>query len=501
MSAIDPAEFQKLQTEVAELQKTLTRLQHFITMCAEPGDGPGSLSIRCQALQVESFPGNERRGSILLTVDGSTSGPAVILSRNLTGSAPRSESEENSISLSFDQNKRGKITIEDNDGAARVQLSVSDEDHGQVAVLSPGDIPRALMKALPKGGSVAALAPDGSPRAVIHSLGGNGGGEVAILSAEKKVIGKISAAELGGMISAHDSEGKPKAVLVANSGASGTILLNQPNGNTGILLSAGADLNILRLNGSDRDIIDEPHSGVTLFGMKGGGSIGIEDGEGHELIQLITGKEGGHLSVFATDAGCGVKLHAATDGGVVNVSRTGNEGAVVLKAADTGGQILTRSSKNDQHVAVQFNEHGPDILFINSENSHVAMRLGCGEGGRAVLSLQNQENTPAATLFCHENGGSIFVAGNDGVTQAGFVAGEEGGRMSVFSELGVERATLLSKFDGGNICLKWGGTNGVFAGATERGGVILVSDDEGKHIASLPAGEWGGDDFSGDPDP
>ena len=79
-----------------------------------------------------------------------------------------------------------------------------------------------------------------------------------------------------------------------------------------------------------------------------------------------------------------------------------------------------------------------------------------------------------------------MVSGTDGIRRAGICATRDGGQLSLFNDLGIERVLLGSADDGGALKLNWGGTVGVAALAAEAGGAILVNDASGQVRASLP---------------
>ena len=351
------------------------------------------------------------------------------------------------------------------------------EGHGHVGVLSRGNVPRAVMKGMANGGTVTAVDADGKPAAVLNSL--HGRGAVVVLE-NQHLRAEMTSNEAGGLIST-TSAAAEKSCVIGSSPAGSTLLLSKPDGSDGVSIAATVAGNIVAL-GSPGDGAGEGPV-VSLSDLPGlGGSIVIRDRAGAEAVDLSTDESGGSIRVAGPEK-AQVLLQINQEAGRVAVSHRNGTALAALHAQENGG-IVGAHGANKSATLLSASPEGGSFSVVHGD--HIQLVAGTAEDGSALVALNAPDNTTVARLACGPQGGGVVLSGKDGTVQAGLAAGEAGGSATVFSELGVERATLRSADDGGGLHLKWGGTTGLVAAATERGGIVTAHGPDGQVVETLP---------------
>jgi hypothetical protein len=398
------------------------------------------------------------------------------------------------VSLWGDDNKARLIMrVRDNAGQLDIfddalhpvaQMYAGEGGHGHVAVYSPGGIPRAVMKGMETGGAVTVVNEEGRPRAIMLSSKDKEGkdkGELVVMNADKPQA-RIFTGEAGGGVVTFDNKGD-KACIMVTSPAGNSVSAFTPHKTVAATLAATAAGNALTLG------TDDSNPGIQLLDLPGfGGSIYLRDKDGNKVVALTTEEAGGDISVCAPGAeGTTARLHIHNGGGIVTARRADSPSVAVITAADGGGLLAARGP-DDTAATVAVVKHGGVLNIM--KGTQVQGLVGVAEDGASgTIMLTNPDNSSAVNLIASKNGGTILLGGADGTTQVGIAATEEGGQLTLFNEVAVERATIRSKADGGGIHLKWGGTTGFIAAATERGGLVLTHNAEGEIIDSLPSKE------------
>lgn len=375
---------------------------------------------------------------------------------------------------------RGALEIVGADGKPVVSAFERD-GHGYVVVFSPGHVPRALMKAMDTGGALTVTAEDGNPRAVVLSIDGKG--KMALLGEEGAQI-ELNTGEQGGVLMVRNGEGKNGIGMTAAAAGSSVFLIN-PEGEKGVSLATTAAGSIVSVGGNPGT--DKQRSPIELSDLPGVGAyIAMRARDGTESIGIDAGQEAGGASVKVSAPGTEVKLDIRDGGGRVVANRTGDTISTALLTAGEHGGMIEAGGPDQKLIAIAVGPNGGNLTVADAGQPVLVAGAGVDEKNRSFLQLVGKENAAVVQLFAGEHGGTALVTGNDGTTQAGFTATESGGDLSVFNELGVERAALRSAADGGGLHLKWGGTTGVVAAATESGGLITAHGPDGQVVQTFP---------------
>ncbi|MEO7934158.1 MAG: hypothetical protein ABIT76_13475 [Chthoniobacterales bacterium] len=468
MNTVDPAEFEKLKAEVAELRTLLNGILHITK------DDEGKITrraITCNDLHTHSLNILDQERRTLAYFGVADSGPYLVF---------RGDDEKRRLVLRAAENF-GEITLYGNDGHATVHMQTDPDGHGNLLVHSPGGIPRAGIKGIADAGVVSVCAPDGSPRVVMHS--GNEKGEVGILNAEMHMIARMSTTnENAGTIGVTSAEGDRAIILIPSPSGNGLLLYPPGSKDAGITLMASKSGSMVFMG---EDAGDRGGNGISMMALPdGSGNMRFGTGERKVVLELGSDANGGLVEITSTKTGAMAQLHIKNESGHIELTHGSGSGKAVVTATANGAGFV--ASGGEHRAALQVSAEGGS--FFLSHQEHIQAVIGpTADKNHIGFLLTNPDNTPAINLYAGPNGGVGLFAGSDGTTQLGLGTGEEGGRLTVLSELGIERATLQSKLDGGGLNLKWGGTNGLIAGATEAGGCIVAYDQDGKTIATLPS--------------
>ncbi|MDB6172435.1 MAG: hypothetical protein JWL59_1746 [Chthoniobacteraceae bacterium] len=461
MSHIERAEFEELRKEVKELRAFVMRF-----LGATSSEGPGAVTCESIACNSIVLKGNDGRNRGCFGVDNE--GPYLTL---------LGEDQKPRLVLKVNE-KVGRIHICGDDLKSTLELWTDDAGHGNLAIYSSGGIPRVGIRGLDDGGVVTLIGSNGTPRAVIHSI--NDKGEVALFN-ESHLLAKMSAAEHGGTIGVLDSMGRRACVILAAEKGN-SMLVYSPDGEEAITLMASKHGALLCMgaNGVEK----ETESAISLMALSGhGGGIRINNNNGTPAIELDAVDNGGSLSIHSKEGDALIQMSVAEGGGFLSASHINGHGLAHFMAHEHGGTISITGE--DRNLVMQVAERTTSFMIM--KESHVQAIIGTsGENDYATFMLTNLDNSPAVNLMASAGGGKVTIGGSDGTTQAGLGSTDEGGFIAVYSELGIERATLASKADGGGFKLKWGGTDGLFAVATEAGGCIFINDRNGRTIDTLP---------------
>lgn len=474
MSTVDPAEFEKLKAEVAELRDLVHRV---ITLGRNLEGEITSTSVHADSLSCKSFDLRDGKSDVRghMSVDGD--GPYFALF---------GPDDKTRVSMRVYEDQ-GRVSLFGADLKATVQIFTDSDGHGNVMVHSPGGVPRAGMKGISDSGVISVCAPDGTPRAVMHS--GDGEGEIGILNPALEVIARLTTTPEGGSVGILRNDGKRAIVMIPSAQGNG-LLVYKPDGGEGVTLLT-ADTTSMILCGDVRADTGAPPA-VAMIGMPdGSGTMRICEKSGSPAVTLSANGEGGVMEIHAVDSpGTPLRFSVVKGGGHIGLNHGAGNGRVLLAASQHGATILAGGGDTEPRDAVlQVTESLAALLVSRQGEPKVALGA-IHENGEHGLLLTNPDNSPALTLRAREEGGLLTVHGSDGITLGGLIATESGGQLSIFNDLGIERATLHTKLDGGVMNLKWGGTSVLTAVATEVGGAMLVSDPAGNTVASLPEHNW-----------
>ncbi len=455
MTPVERTEFEALKSEVAELRALVGR---FLRSSEGAQNGPGI--VTCTRLVLQEADGRIR-GS--LGVD--EKGPYFFLRGN-------DQAARLILRVSEDA---GQVRIFGGDFNPTVELWTDREGHGNIAVHSPGGVPRVGIRGIQEGGVVTVVGPSGAPRAVMHST--HDKGEVALFN-DTHLLAKMSTTDQGSTLDLLDSRGG-RACMILAADKGNRLLLDSPDHAGGITLTTGDHGASLCVGGKEAD------AAVSLTALPGqGGGIRINNCEGERAMELEAMESGGSFHLFSYEGEALIRMSILDGAGSLSIGHVEGNASVHLMAGQQGGSVMA-TGRDEQSAIMQVVDDATSFMVMKAY--HVQAILGTsGESDLASLALTNSDYSSCVNLIAGPAGGAVLIGGSDGTTQVTLGASDEGGRVMVFSELGIERGMLAAKADGGAFKLKWGGTDGLFAMATESGGCIFVNDRDGRTIDTIP---------------
>lgn len=466
---MDPStEIAQLKAQVAALTQAVAALQFFLHI-EPPGtkEGAGAgLHIRCTSLALcdPAEPTNPQRTQALLS--GGKEGPLLALNGpNLEPRLTLSVRANQARCELFGKDMKQAVLIHSEEATAR----------GLVEVLDAGQ-PRAILRAVDNAGVVSVLHGEGAVRAVLR--GDAKGADLLVLDGDQKTSVKLTSdgAE-GGTVIVNRKSGDVAAVMACHEG-DGTVVTFNPKRKVACSLRSTPAGGALMLHTPD----EKPT--VSLYSTPQGGFVRVHDSEGRTAVELTAEQHGG--AVFLNDRHQRERV----------VMRLIEDGPLItLRAADKKPAVMLAGAKGEGSLHLHNHAGALTTLEVDAAGSRLAMldaakkiQFFAGHGdGRMAVHLQPQEGQHSAVvLTTSDQGGAVMVGGGDGVRRAGICASQDGGQMSVFNDLGIERVLIGSMNDGGMLRMNWGGTVGVAASATDKGGMVVVMDGDGNPGPSLP---------------
>ncbi|MFM2176962.1 MAG: hypothetical protein RL015_1060 [Verrucomicrobiota bacterium] len=405
--------------------------------------------------------------------------------------------------LSFQNDGEPQLTMRGRDGSSRAEIFVQ-EDCGWMAVLSKDGRPGALMRAQDDGGSVAVLQADGQARAVlIH--GGNEETQTdrEVLPVSTNLIFadgqgnatlKLRADAGGGMLTAGVAGQSDAIALVARADGP-ALLMHAPDESHSISLMAMSGVaevcvheNKVPGQGTQSSLMaGEFGSSLTLRGIGGqkavdlsaldvASSLTLHDGKG-EMKVMLAHHFGSHSAMT---------LQGMTEEDGIRIIASEEVSSMeVMSPADPETKILTAVT-TEKPVCIVQKQHRPIVM------------LGEGDlGGMICAYGPDKENAGIASISGGSVSGSLVLATVDGTAQLTLDATDHGGRLLINNDLGFQRVAMGVYEEAGGLHLNNTGSIGIQAIATPKGGIVTVSDHDGRPIATLPesdgedTGDWG----------
>lgn len=462
------AEITQLKAQVAALTQAVAALQFFLHI-EPPGTkadvGPG-LHIRCTSLALcdPADPTNPERAQALLS--GGEEGPLLALNGpNLEPRLILSVRASQARCELFGKDMKQAVLIHSDEASAR----------GMVEVLDAGQ-PRALLRATDTAGVVSVLHGEGALRGVLR--GDARGADLHLLNQEQKTVVKATSDLPGGGSVMVNRKGGDTAILMACHEGDGTLVaLNQKKQVTCSLRSTPMG-GALLLHAPDEK------STVSLYSTPQGGHVRVHGAAGQTVAELTAEPHGGAVLVCDQQARerAAMRLLNADPQVLLRREDTKVGGAFAM----AGGEALVHlHSAAGPLTALEARPDGGRLSILDAAKK-LQFVAGAGEG-KAWMHMKPEEGGRcAASVGTTETGGFVLVSGLDGVRRAGMGATAEGGQMGVFNDLGIERALIGTMGDGGLVKLNWGGTPGVIATVTEKGGLVVVNDADGNKNVTLP---------------
>jgi hypothetical protein len=170
---------------------------------------------------------------------------------------------------------------------------------------------------------------------------------------------------------------------------------------------------------------------------------------------------------------------------------TDEEGFRAIATADVSSLELISPVDPATKVLTAVTAEKP-ITIVQKDNRPILM-FGEGEQGGVICAYgPTAEHAGIASMSGGAVTGSLVLATVDGTAQLTLDATDHGGRLLINNDLGFQRAAMGVYQEAGGIHLNNTGSIGIQAVATPKGGVVTVSDHDGRTIATLP--ESGGDE-------
>lgn len=280
----------------------------------------------------------------------------------------------------------GKVAVWNKQGKRVVEMSTGGRDGLGGLVLSDakGEYPQTIVGA----GAVALFNKKGTQVAGIEALG-EGGGEVAVWSGDKKVAvlgATVSGKEGHGRLDLSNSKGGIEAMIVG-----GSVLLSDGKGNFVASMGVeGEDSNatgaVTVMNSKGKDI-------ARMSADKGtnAGKLSIMNAEGKPVVGLIGGEKGG---------------------GTVAVTNSTSTPLAQMSVSNDGGRGMFQVNKNQKPVALltEAIERPGGLLQIFNTDGPVA-NVTVSQKGAGYWQLTNAAGLPTVEAGTTSGGEGAVLAG------------------------------------------------------------------------------------------
>lgn len=467
-----------LQTELDRLQKRLAALEAVISIDIDEND------VRRVYVECNDFVVRPAHDTAKIAVHIGANEVGSYL--NLHYSHP--ETLTTAISLSVEGDGQPHIQLRGQDFGLRADMTL-EADAGLVAVFNADAAPGAVMRARPGGGSLAVLQPNGRARAVlVHDQSGedaeNGGNtELIFATAEANTVMKLRA-DAGGAILSMGPVGQPDAAVIVAREEGPALLMHSPeNENSISMMAMGAMSEICVHQGA----VPGDNARASLSSGDFGSSLTLHEPGGDKGVDLAALSMASNLSLHDEHGLPCVQLsHHYGSHSSLSMERTaGHEGYRVLTSKDISSVEVKSPDNEDTKFIVVVAGEKPMALI--QKNKRALLLLGEGEQGGVVCAYgPTAEQSGMATLSGGPLAGALITATADGTAQLTLDATDHGGRLLVNNDLGFQRIAMGVYQESAGIHLNNTGSMGVQMVATPKGGVVTVSDPEGRTVATLP---------------
>jgi len=495
---MSPITFQELQTALVAVQMELNRvksrlneLEKVVTIENDP-EGIRRVYLECTDFVIRPAE-NQRHIAVHLGSDAE--GGYMHLHYPGTGIP--------AVDIGFDSPGEPHMQLKGKDFKSRTDLFIRD-NCGCVAVLSEAGQPGALMRAQEDGGSIAVLQEDGQARAVlIHGItemptveGQNAAASTNLIFADGNghTMLKLRADETGGMLTAGIAGQSDAIALVAREDGP-ALLMHSPEEDHSI--------SILAMTGAAEICVHEnkiPGTGTqaSLSAGEFGSSLCLRGIGGQKSVDLSALDVASSLTLHDAQGDVRVMLahHFGSHSALTLQSLTEQEGLRAIASADVSSIEII--SPVDPETKVLTAVTAEKAVTIVQKHHRPIVMMGEGDQGGIVCAYgPSAESAGIASLSGGPVAGSVVLATVDGTAQLTLDATDHGGRMLINNDLGFQRVAIGVYEEAGGLHLNNTGSTGIQAVATPKGGVVTVSNHDGRPIASLPesdgedTGDWG----------
>lgn len=479
-----------VQQELSRVQQRLEELERVVTI---DHDENGNRSVHVECTDFILRPAEDRK-QIAVHIGSENGGGYMQV--HYAGSA------EPAVEIAMVNDGSPYFGMHGLDGEPRCEVFLH-EDCGCMAVRSKDGRPGALMRAQTDGGSVAVLQEDGKARAVLVHGGTENpapdSDEAAmstnLLFADSKgnTTLKLRVDAIGSMITA-GTPGQPDALSLVSRPDGPAILMHGPNDQSGISLMVMAGMSEVCVhegkmpgNGAEASLSAGEHgSSMCLRGIGGqksvdlsaldvASSMSLHDSQGDVKV-ILAHHFGSHSALTLQGMNDEEGLRAVTSADVSSLE--------IISPADPATKVLTAVTADKA------------VTIVQKENRPIVM-IGEGEQGGLVCAYgPSTDQAGIASLSGGQVAGSLVLATVDGTAQMTLDATDHGGRMLINNDLGFQRIAMGVYQEAAGLHMNNTGSIGVQAVATPKGGIVTVSDSEGRAIATLPdddedKSDWG----------
>ena len=355
---------------------------------------------------------------------------------------------------------------------------------GMFEVCGPAGTRSVAITGNEKGGSVAIFDKPNSFRCLL--TGAEGAGELTLWNEHNRQVTKLHTLEGGPMLTLIEPAtgvpivtlgyipvpAKPEDVVIG-----GMLVLRDQSGNPSAELTGsnvGGNLRIFNSNHTTAIQLDSSKPGSSLAftnpdgtgalhisGSKDGASIGLSDSTDKTRIVLTTLHDDASIFLKTPDGSPAISITAKEpDKQGIHIFTNGKQNGVSIVAAAEGGQIIVFDADNTHYIGLSHDPGlGPSLYCMDAETHQSRLTLCVGTSTNpGGLFFMSPEYTPLATL----------------------VAAPTGGQLHLYSELGIERATIHVVEDNSKLVLHTAG-NGLIslaANETTTGLFTINADDD-----------------------
>ena len=472
-----------LRTQVESLTARLELMEKVVTV-EEEENGRVTRYLECEALVVRDVE-DPRWFAIQL---GTTKGGGAYLQLNY-----RSEGNRHlaAVNLQVENNDVPHIQLLGKDCKSRADMWLH-EDHGMVGVFRPGEVPAAIMKALPTGGSMAVVQANGRPRAtMVHNEEAPTAADgtprstsiIALLGAEGGPVLKLTEDEGGGLLRM-EKDGASATLIVRDE--TGSLMLEAKDDATSVLLAAAPG--IAKVAAQEGPADDEKASAVLSAGAWGG-DVSVRESTGVERVNLSATSGMGRVALMRENKEVGASLFDKEG----EFSRLdlydGKPKPGVTLQANEEFTALNLVSPLDKDLRVMAVAGQAPLVALNEDGkTRASMTVGEGCGLISAYGLNGDEGGSAA-LMGGPLAGFVQIATADGTRLVEIGGTDHGGSVALNNDLGFQRIVMGVKEECAVLNMNHTGNDGVHVKATPKGGMILLCDKNGYISKGLVAEE------------
>lgn len=469
-----------LQATVAALRADVESLKAELELMKEAvrvkrgKDGKLRRSVECESVVVRDCV-DPRNFAIHM---GTTEDVGAFLHMHYRG---EEHGDKTAVSLKVTELNEPLIQIRGTDRKMRVGMWL-DKDHGTVGVMRPGDVPGAVMRALPKGGSVAVVQANGRPRALMmhEELPKAEDGsrrsqtELVLLGPKGEGVFHAKQDEGGGILRLKKED--CEAMLVAREMAS--VVLEGPEKASSVLLVA---TDTMAKVAAQQGAATEEKASAALGAGALGGSVSLREATGTERVNLSATKDAGRVALLRKDGKAGAALFDAEgEYSHLKMRGAGEEPGVTLWSDKEMAALRLHSPQEPvKEVTLMADSAAPSLLATEGGEPRAAIAT-TDDGGVITAFGPGGEKAGIAAISGGKTAGGMGVGMGDGTRLVEIGGTEYGGRIALNNDLGFQRILMGVFEDSSGLHMNCTGKDGVNALATPHGGMVGVCDAEGK---------------------